>query len=124
MADDTTTTTDGPTGSADDIDILKRPSRQTGIDALSKFQSDSYNASLQGQRLQRQHRTSLAALGTITLPNDVSTQNIPAAAGAYSQADMQVIVNELAALRQIVAQQSVIHAFTKQTLTDNITKLT
>lgn len=115
---------DSPTGSATDIDILKRPARDTGIDSLARFQSDSYNASLQSQRLQRQHRTALAQMGTITLPNDTSNITIPPAAGGYTQADIQVMVNELAALRQIVAQQSVIISFWKQTLTDNVKKLT
>lgn len=123
MADDPAPDTI-PTGTADDIDIIKSPTRGANIDAIAAAQSDSYRSALQGQQLQRQHRTALAQVGAITLPNDVSTTTIPPAAGAYTQADIQVMVNELAALRQIVAQQSIIFASIKTTMIDNIQKLT
>lgn len=120
MADDPT----NPTGSGQDIDIIKPPVRGANLDSLADFQSAAYRAALQGQQLQRQHRTVLAQLGTALLPNDVSNATIPPAAGGYTQADIQVMVNELAALKQVVAQLVVNAAFQKQTLVDNIKTLT
>ncbi len=122
MADDTDLSSETPTGSADDISIVKSAPRKGGLDAVVAYQGDQYRSALQSQILQRQHRTALASMGTIPLPNDISGATIPAAAGAYSQADIQVMVNELAALKVVVAQLSTIVAFWKQTLTDNVVK--
>lgn len=108
-------------GSAADIEIIKPPSRGSDPNALADFNSKSYQAVLQNQTFQKQHRTVLAGIGSISLPNDVEEYSGTAPA-SYDQATTQAMMDQLSAVSQSVAQMIVLFAYLKTLSTENVVK--
>jgi hypothetical protein len=117
MADDTPTP-----GTANDITVITSPPKTSGLSALADYQSNLYRQVLVSQQYSKQHRTVLASLATINDLNELPAYSDTAAA-SYNQAQIQLLMNQVSAATQVLAQINVTLAFLKQTATDTVVKL-